>query len=166
MIIDPTCSIAFELEPEESGVMKRPPRSTGDRLFSSRLISVCVVQGLVILVVLTGIFVTLMKQGAADDYVRTILFSILVFANLGLIMVNRSWTEPFYQTFRRQNPAMWMVIAAALLLLGLVLSVPLLLELFRFTPLTGGELGLCAVAGFLSVIWFEGYKFVKNRSHI
>jgi Ca2+-transporting ATPase len=84
--------------------------------------------------------------------------------NLGLIMVNRSWTEPFYQTFRRQNPAMWIVVIAALVLLGLVLSVPLLLELFRFTPLSVGELGLCAIAGFISVIWFEGYKFVKNRN--
>ncbi len=164
MIIDPTCSIAFELEPEESGVMKRPPRSTGDHLFSSRLITMCVIQGFVILAVLTGIFITLMEQGAADTYVRTVLFSTLVFANLGLIMVNRSWTEPFYQTFRRQNPAMWIVVIAALVLLGLVLSVPLLLELFRFTPLSVGELGLCAIAGFISVIWFEGYKFVKNRN--
>lgn len=120
---------------------------------------------LMIFVVLTGIFVTLMEQGAADEYVRTLLFSTLVFANLGLIMVNRSWTEPFYQTFRRQNPAMWIVITAALLLLGLVLSVPILLEHFRFTPLTSGELGMCAIAGLLSVIWFEGYKFVKNKDH-
>ena len=165
MIIDPTCSIAFELEPEESGVMKRPPRSTGDRLFSSRLISMCLFQGFVILAVLTGIFVSLIEQGEPDDYVRTILFSTLVFANLGLIMVNRSWTEPFYQTFRRQNPAMWAVIAVAILLLALVLTIPLLRELFRFTPLSGTELVLCAIAGFLSVIWFEGYKYVKNRGN-
>lgn len=164
MIIDPTCSIAFELEPEESGVMKRPPRSTEDHLFSSRLITMCVIQGFVILAVLTGIFITLIEQGAADTYVRTVLFSTLVFANLGLIMVNRSWTEPFYRTFRRQNPAMWIVVIAALVLLGLVLSIPLLLELFRFTPLTIGELGMCAIAGFISVIWFEGYKFVKKRN--
>ncbi|PKL60567.1 MAG: ATPase [Methanomicrobiales archaeon HGW-Methanomicrobiales-4] len=162
MIIDPTCSIAFELEPEESGVMKRPPRSTADRLFSPRLISICLIEGFVILGVLTAIFVTLMGQDAPDDYIRTILFSTLVFANLGLIMVNRSWTEPFYQTFKRQNPAMWVVVALALVLLALVLLVPLLRELFRFTPLTGGEVGLCAIAGFLSVIWFEGYKFAQN----
>ncbi len=163
MIIDPTCSIAFELEPEESGVMKRPPRNAGDRLFSSRLILMCLIQGFVILAVLTGIFAMLMNQGAVDTYIRTVLFTTLIFANLGLILVNRSWTEPFYETFRRQNPAMWIVIGAAMLLLGLVLFVPFLRDLFRFTPLTMGELGLCAVAGLLSVVWFEGYKWVKNQ---
>ncbi|HEX7285748.1 MAG TPA: HAD-IC family P-type ATPase, partial [Candidatus Angelobacter sp.] len=34
LIIDPTCSIAFEAEPEETNVMRRPPRSPAERMFT------------------------------------------------------------------------------------------------------------------------------------
>ena len=33
LLIDPACSIAFEAEPEEPGILDRPPRRKGEPMF-------------------------------------------------------------------------------------------------------------------------------------
>ena len=35
MVIDPVCSLVFEAETEEDGVMRRPPRPPAEPLFSA-----------------------------------------------------------------------------------------------------------------------------------
>ena len=44
-VIDPACSIAFEAEPPERDVMRRPPRSASSRLFNGWMIATSVLQG-------------------------------------------------------------------------------------------------------------------------
>ena len=46
MIIDPVCSLAFEAEPEEVGVMTRPPRDPEAPLITRRLLRWSVLQGI------------------------------------------------------------------------------------------------------------------------
>ena len=46
LIIDPACSIAFEMEPEEADVMRRPPRDPARRLFTPRMMIRSLLQGL------------------------------------------------------------------------------------------------------------------------
>ena len=45
MVIDPVCSLVFEAETEEEGVMKRPPRPPAEPLFSGPTILWSLVQG-------------------------------------------------------------------------------------------------------------------------
>ena len=45
MVIDPVCSLVFEAETEEDDVMRRPPRSPEEPLFSRHLIAWSVLQG-------------------------------------------------------------------------------------------------------------------------
>src|SRR5262249_61861789 len=45
LIVDPACSIAFEMEPEESDIMRRPPREKHRRLFAPRLMLRSLLQG-------------------------------------------------------------------------------------------------------------------------
>ena len=49
-VIDPACSIAFEAEPPEQDVMRRPPRSATSRLFNGWMIATSVLQGVGVLV--------------------------------------------------------------------------------------------------------------------
>ena len=46
LIIDPACSIAFEMEPEERDVMRRPPRDPRRKLFTPRMMVRSLLQGL------------------------------------------------------------------------------------------------------------------------
>ena len=46
LIIDPACSVAFEMEPEETDVMRRPPRDPERRLFTRQMMVRSLLQGL------------------------------------------------------------------------------------------------------------------------
>ena len=60
LIIDPACTVVFEAEREESGVMSRPPRRLSDSLFGARSLVVGLIQGgvelAVELVLIFGLF--------------------------------------------------------------------------------------------------------------
>lgn len=46
LIIDPACSTAFEAEPEEADVMRRPPRDPAKPLFDYRMVGLGMLQGM------------------------------------------------------------------------------------------------------------------------
>ena len=56
MVIDPVCSLVFEAETEEDGVMDRPPRPPAEPLFSGPTILWSLVQGALVLAVTATIF--------------------------------------------------------------------------------------------------------------
>ena len=88
MVIDPVCSLVFEAETEEDGIMKRPPRPTAEPLFSAPTILWSLVQGLLVLCVTGMIFVVSPDYGLATDQVRALTFASLVFCILSLILVD------------------------------------------------------------------------------
>jgi Ca2+-transporting ATPase len=161
LIIDPACSVVFEAEPAEANAMQRPPRSSSEKLFSRKNIGMSILQGIVVLVVVLAVYlVGLNWQGEASA--RTLSYITLIFANLALILTNRSWSRTIYQTLRSPNQALWWVLGGAVVFLAAILYFPPLQQLFKFCPLSLWEILLCLAAGVLSVLWFEGFKWIKN----
>jgi Ca2+-transporting ATPase len=158
LIIDPACSIVFEAEQEEADVMRRPPRSSTERLFNSQMVVMSLLQGSGVLVILLAIFASALRRGQGEADARTLTFAALVFANVALIVANRSWSRTIFAILRTPNPAMWWVAGGALAFLALVLYVPFLKVLFHFSTLHPGDIALCAGAGALSLAWFEALK--------
>ncbi|NYB51977.1 MAG: cation-translocating P-type ATPase [Methanobacteriaceae archaeon] len=162
LIIDPACSIVFEAEPAEKNVMKKPPRSSKEALFNRGTIGMSILQGVVVLFIVMGIYIfTLNSQG--EELARTLSFTTLIFANLALIMTNRSWSLTILETINSPNTALWWVLGGALLFLGMVLYFPPLQQLFQFSPLNLQEILLCLLAGSVSIFWFEGLKWVNSH---
>jgi len=162
LIIDPACSIVFEAEPEEAAVMKRPPRNPSEPLFGKRTWSVSLFQGLGVLVILVALYGFALYRGQPESEARALAFTTLIIANIGLILINRSWAHSALATLRSPNAALWWVISGAFVFLGLVLTVPLLRELFRFAELHWIDLGVCLLAGAGSVLWFEVFKVIRQ----
>jgi P-type Ca2+ transporter type 2C len=163
LIIDPACSIAFEAEPEEGDVMNRPPRKPNEPLFGKRTWSVSLFQGLGVLLILVTLYGFALYRGKADSEARALAFTTLIIANLGLILINRSWSQTVLATLRSPNAALWWVIGGAAVFLGLVLYVPVLRGLFRFAELHWIDLAVCLLAGALSISWFELFKLVRRQ---
>ena len=161
LIIDPACSVVFEAEPAEKDVMNRPPRSSSETLFNRETIGISILQGIVVLLVVLLVYLlSLNAQG--DASARTLSYTTMIFANLALILTNRSWSRTIIQTIQSPNKALWFVLGGALLFLALILYFPPLQHLFQFCPLNLWEILICFIAGFLSVIWFEGFKWWNN----
>ena len=67
-------------------------------------------------------------------------------------------------TMQIPNPALWWVVGGTVLFLGATLYVPFLQKLFHFSTLHVKDLALCLAGGFVSVIWFEGLKMLRQKS--
>ena len=158
MIINPACSIAFEAEPAESHIMQRPPRSPQESLFGKQILLISLAQGLMVLLASLAVLGYAVYSGASTETTRTLTFATVVFGNLGLILVNRSWHNSILATLHNRNRALWWVIGGAFCFLILSLTLPFMREVFHFTILTPAQFALTVIAGLGSVIWFEAYK--------
>lgn len=163
LIIDPTCSIAFEAEKEEHDVMKRPPRSRDEMLFTRKTLFLSLMQGFVVLFVVFLVYVYALSTGLSEDEVRTMTFTTIVLANLLLILTNRSWSETIISTIRTPNKAMRWVFVGTISSLLLILSLPALRDLFRFDSLPAGGIIIVTLAAVVSVLWFEAWKLFNLR---
>ena len=163
LVIDPSCSIAFEAEPEESDVMKRRPRKATEPLFNKRTLWVSIMQGISVLLIVLAVYWISKSQGQGENTTRALTFTTLVIANLGLIFTNRSWSKTMVSTLRVKNNALWIVTAGTILFLGMILLVPFLQQLFMFARINSMDVLICVIAGGFSVVWFEILKFVTQR---
>jgi Ca2+-transporting ATPase len=164
LIIDPACSIAFEAEPEEADVMNRPPREPNAPLFSRRTLGLSLLQGLSVLIVVLAVFAVSLYRGQSESEARTLTYTTLIIANLGLILANRSWSRTILETMSTPNPALWWVVGGALVLLAVVIYVPFVRDLFGFAYLHFIDIAICFMAGIASVLWFEGLKIFNGKN--
>jgi Ca2+-transporting ATPase len=158
LIIDPACSVVFEMEDEEKGIMHRPPRKLEDPLFGRNMVLIGLVQGLGVLAFVLGVYAWVLSRGLGEGEARMMSFVTLVIGNLGLIFTNRSLTHSILATLRIPNPALWWVTAGTLFFLGLAVLVPFLRGLFSFDPLHIWEIGLVGAAGLFSILISETVK--------
>ncbi|NTV06751.1 MAG: cation-translocating P-type ATPase [Chlorobiaceae bacterium] len=159
LVIDPACSIVFEAEGEESDVMNRPPRNSREPLFSRKMVAISLMQGMMVLLFILGVFWFAQSRGDSEREVRAMTFTTLMISNVCLILTNRSWSRTFFASSRFPNKVLLPVVAGALLFLGIVLYVPFFVNLFRFSALHSLDLLLCLFAGVGSVLWFEAVKW-------
>ncbi len=163
IIIDPACSLIFEAEPEEDDVMRRPPRRPDERVFNKRNVAISLMQGMSVLLFVAAVFSFAHLRGMNEMEIRALTFTTLVFANLGLILTNRSWERTIWMTRRQPNRALWWIMGGTLALLGFVLYAPFMRDLFQFAYLSALDMAICVGAGGLSVIWFEAFKYFTHR---
>jgi Ca2+-transporting ATPase len=151
LMIDPTCSIVFEAERAEADVMQRPPRPAAEPIFNRPLLMRGVRQGCVLLAILTGVYLAAQAAGLALGQTRALTFSAMIVGDIWLIFINRSWSASARAALMRPNPALWLVVGCALLMLGLALFLPVMRTLFHFgTPAPSHLLfTMAAVSGIL-----------------
>ena len=135
MVIDPVCSLVFEAETEEDGVMKRPPRPPAEPLFSGPTIVWSLVQGGLVLAFTATIFVLALGYGLQTDQARGLTFAALVFGIVALILVDRSVSASILTAIRRPNRALALVLPVVAVLLAVTLFWPPARALFGFGAL-------------------------------
>ena len=163
LIIDPACSIAFENEPAETDTMMRPPRDANAPLFGGATLALAFVQGLGVLAVVLAAFAWASSR-MPEPEARAFAFATLVVGNLSLILSNRSSSRSLWATLQTPNRTLWIVLCLAFALLLAALYVPWALGVLRFAPLPALELAAACALGVLSVLWFEGIKWLRRHA--
>ena len=163
LIIDPACSVAFENEPAERDVMRRPPRDAQAPLFGGATLWLALAQGLAVLAVVMAAFAWASPR-LTEPEARAFAFATLVMSNLALILSNRSASRSLWATLRTPNRTLWGVVALALALLLAALYTPWAVGVLRFAPLPASDLAAACALGLMSVTGFEGIKWVRHRA--
>lgn len=132
LIIDPICSIAFESEQEEFGIMNRPPRDANLHFFGWKNIIFSLFEGVLLLAVVLTVYFISIREGHTEGEVRAIAFSSLIIGNVFLIFSSLSKTRNFLSAFKSKNKTVIFISIAALVLLITSLRVPFLLDSFHF----------------------------------
>jgi Ca2+-transporting ATPase len=158
LVIDPACSVVFEAEPEDEGLMDRPPRDPREPLLTRRTVGLALLDGALALLVVLAVLAWSVGRGDAAEKARTIAFSTLLLLNLGLILTNRSGARTAIGALRVRNRALWWVVGGALAVLAASLSLAPLRSALRFEPLSLTDLGLVASAGAAGLLGFDLLK--------
>jgi P-type Ca2+ transporter type 2C len=162
-VIDPACSLVFEAESSDRGVMRRPPRSPRERLFSAQMVGVSVLLGLSLLAMVFVACWWSVARGLSDDEVRSLGFAALVWGNLTMIHATRSRDRSMLQAWHSSSTVLWWISGAALAALAVAIYVRPVAAVFQFAPLAPPLLAASAAAGVLGPLWYEVYKLCRPR---
>jgi Ca2+-transporting ATPase len=163
LIIDPVCSVAFEFEQEEKGIMKRPPRKPHEKFFGIKQISYSIFQGLLLLVLVLAVYFLSIREGHTEGEVRAIAFSALIIGNIFLILTDLSSTRNFVSIFAEKNIAAILILSMAFVLLLLTISIPSLQLIFSF-QFPGYRHFISSITAALIILFvLESIKYLRNK---
>ncbi len=164
LIMGPTCSIIYESEPMEPGTMTRPPRKMIATFLSLPQLTISIIQGLVITAGCLGTGYYYMLNGSSENGIRTVIFITLLFSNIFLTLVNRSFRYSVFKTLRYKNNLIIIIIGLTLIFIAALLNIPFLQELFRLEALNTPVLVTSIAVAFISTCWMEVYKLIRSVS--
>jgi Ca2+-transporting ATPase len=156
LVLDPTCSIVFELEPPAADVMRRAPRGRREHLFELRRVTKAIGLGVAAFIGPFAVVASAQLGGTAPGTVRALGFAALIAAEVALVFAVRGRLR----LIERNYGVRWMVPAVAALV-GAMLLIPVLRVLFGFDAVPWWWLGAAAVIGAGPVLlhgWLESIR--------
>ena len=163
LIMGPTCSIIYENEPMEKNTMLQKPRPFTSTFFNWKELATSILQGLLITAGTLAGYQYAVHNGYSETLTRTMVFTVLISANIFLTLVNRSFYYSILTTLGYRNNLVRLIIGITIIITGLLLYLKPLATFFLFEPLSLAQAGISIGIGFVSVIWFEILKWGKRR---
>jgi Ca2+-transporting ATPase len=162
IIMGPTCSIIYENEPMEKNTMLQNPKALTKTFFNWEELSISIIQGLVITLGTLLTYQYSVNNGYDEAITRTMVFTVLITANIFLTLINRSFYYSILTTLKYKNNMVLFIIFITIAIVGLLLFIKPLTTFFEFETLNSFQLSICIAIGFISVIWFEIAKLIKR----
>jgi Ca2+-transporting ATPase len=132
LIIDPTCSIIFEAEPEANNIMRRPPKKISQSILNRQKLAQSIIQGLCVLALVLSIYFLLVKFGFPERAIRFYSFIALLLGNLCLTLVNKSWSYKSIKGILVSNRELLIIISVMFISLFAILNIAPLKNVFYF----------------------------------
>lgn len=164
LIIDPACSIVFEAEPGNPGLMAQPPRSVSEHLVSTRQIVLSLVQGCLVMLAAVAFYYWSLSNGLETNEARALAFIVLVVANAVLIFPSRSPEPGWRQISTGLTPIVPWVLGGTLVGLLVIVYVPVISAAFAFQAPTMQQSLVALVSGVGMLFLFEIAKKTLNIS--
>jgi len=162
LVMGPTCSIVYENEPMEKNAMQRKPRPISETFLNCKELIISVFQGLVITAGVLFIYQYTVRHGGDEKTVRSMVFTTLIFANILLSFINRSFYYYIYETITYKNRLIYYITGITLLFMLMMLYVKPVSDFFSMTDLGFTQVLICFLVAGLSTLWMDLYKCWKR----
>lgn len=164
IIMGITCSIVYENEPVEPGIMLRPPVKWSNRFLTSNQLTVSVMQGIAITLSCLGLGYWFMTTGHGENATRSVVFLSLLLSNIFLTMVNRSFKVSIVKSMRFKNRLMLPTLLVLTVLTFFLFYFRPASDIFEVEHLSLNTVSVCALAAILSTLWIEVIKKGRDNS--
>ncbi|MET0346753.1 MAG: cation-translocating P-type ATPase [Casimicrobiaceae bacterium] len=148
-VIDPACSIAFEAEPAEPDVMRKPPRARGQRLIGGLPLALAILEGLLALAFTVGIYMAAIATSVPEPRTRLLAFAAVIIANLSLIFFTRAGGRRLWRHIVAGNRSLWLIVLGTAAAFAAVVATPALRVPFRIDTPTQDDVQMLAVGTLL-----------------
>jgi Ca2+-transporting ATPase len=162
LVTDGVPALALSVEPSEADVMERPPHPPNEGVLARGLGWNVLYLGLLLSVVVLGIGWWAWSSGHEDW--QTLIFTTLVFGQLGLSLSHRSTTNTIFRIGFFKNPIMLIAVVVTIALQFVVIYVPFFAGLFGLKPLTPEDLAICLVGSVVPFVVYEVTKMLRRKA--
>lgn len=143
--------------------MQRSPQKTGSTFLSLKQLSLSIFQGLMITAGCLGIGYYYMQHGSNDATVRTVIFITLLFSNIFLTLVNRSFHYSIFKTLAYKNNMVPVITGITLFFIATLLYIPFIRTLFNLHSLNFPVIVNCFFVAIAGTLWIEIWKLIKRK---
>lgn len=140
LVTDGLPAVALGLEPAEKDVMNRPPRGSGESVFSHGLAGTILTRGLLIGLTTIAVFVSLLHSSGSLETARTGALLTLVCTQLIHVFECKSETRGLFSINPLDNLALVGAVIVSAAAMYFALYNPFLAKAFFTVPLTGRQL--------------------------
>jgi Ca2+-transporting ATPase len=165
LVTDGLPALALGVEPAEDDVMERPPRSATESIFGGGTTTFIAVFGLVLSVVtLAGGWYLWQPGGGQEDVAwQSVLFTMLIFGQLGLALEVRSERQSLFTVGLFTNKAMLGAVGIGLAAHLVILYVPFAQAVFGTVALDPAHFALAIGGALIVMASVEVYKIGLRR---
>ena len=163
LVTDGLPGLALAAEPEERGVMQRPPRAPAESLFANGMWQHILGVGLLIAGLCLGVQAWALSTGHA--HWQTMVFTVLTLSQMVHIMVIRSERDALWQLGLGSNRPLLGAVLLTFLLQMATIYVPVLNPIFKTEPLSLAELAICLGASAVVGVVVEVEKAWRRRKY-
>ncbi len=164
LVTDGLPGLALAAEPEEKGVMQRPPRPPNESIFAHGMWQHIIWVGL-----LMGA-VSLLTQAWAihvgSAHWQTMVFTVLTLSQLGHVLAIRSERESLLTQGLHSNRPLLGAVAFTFALQMATIYLPWLNPIFKTEPLSAAELGFCLLLSAVVFVAVEVEKVLVRRMRL
>jgi P-type Ca2+ transporter type 2C len=161
LLIDPSCSVVFEAEPEAGDIMNRPPRAANASPFAISNVAYALLQGLGLAAILLAGAWWMVSQNWDQGHIRATVFAGLVLGLFLLVLANRDLRHSLFANLRLRNAWLVRMLWAVMAMLALIASVPWLRQVMGFSTPPITALGIITVILLATMAWIEALRIER-----
>ncbi len=166
LVVDPTCSVVLEAEPEEPNIMQRPPRPATERLLSGSMMAWSIAQGSIALALVAALYLGTRWMGLDANALRAQTFLAIVAVIVALLVSNCSSQSVWKRTYSQISRSLWVSMGSITVIVTLLLIVPIARQFLGFGLPSPWQAGSALACGALLLLVLELAKAftVKPRA--